>query len=507
MSSIRRGNPIIEVIKANKVYEGVHAIQDVGFDLYEGEIHALAGENGAGKSTLVKALAGAIELTSGQIILNGEEQSFRSPHDALEAGIAMVYQEPGLVEEMTVAQNIFLGKEKFLMRLRSVFIEAQQILQSIKFDVDTTAKVARLGEAQKRMVEIARAIFHRPKLIIFDEPTATMTPEEKLYFFSVIKSLAQRKISVIYISHALEESLELSDRITVLRDGKRVITDETRSMTRESIVKNMVGREIGKTHYAKGKGSEQGRGWKKKKKILRVENVIKRPVVRNMSFSAYSGEIVGIAGLVGSGRTEIAKIIVGAWKRNLVRGGMIYLEDRPIRYRVPKQAIDDGIVYITEDRKLNGFFETMNIYDNTYLGWLATKIGWRFLVSNKEREKLGNTWIDRLKIRALDQKAKLIELSGGNQQKVVVAKSLVQKPKLVIFDEPTHGVDVSAIEEIHNFIRSLAEQDIAIIVISSYLPEILSLCDRILVARGGRIVEEISPEEATEEKIMYAAIH
>ena len=507
MSSIRGGDPILRIIKANKVYEGVHAIQDVGLDLYEGEIHALAGENGAGKSTLVKALAGAIELTSGQIVLNGEEQSFRSPHDALEAGIAMVYQEPGLVEEMTVAQNIYLGKENFFIRLRSTFIGAQQILQSMKFDVDTTVKVARLGEAQKRMVEIARAIFHKPKLIIFDEPTATMTPEEKLYFFSVIKSLAQRKISIIYISHALEESLELGDRITVLRDGKHVITADTNSMTRESIVKNMVGRDIAKTHYAKGKGSDLERGRKKKKKILRVENVIKRPVVKNMSFSAYSGEIMGIAGLVGSGRTEIAKIIVGAWKRNLVRGGMIYLEDRPIRYRVPKQAIDDGIVYITEDRKLNGFFETMDIYDNIYVGWLGTKIGWHLAVSKKEREELGNTWIDRLKIRALDRKAKLIELSGGNQQKVVVAKSLVQKPKLVIFDEPTHGVDVSAIEEIHSFIRSLAEQDIAIIVISSYLPEVLSLCDRILVARGGRIVEELSPEEATDEKIMYAAIH
>jgi len=506
MSGVKDRKPVLQIKKANKVYEGVHAIQNIDFDLYKGEIHALAGENGAGKSTLVKALAGAIELTSGQILINGNRQSFKAPYDALRAGIVMVYQEPGLVEEMTVAQNIFLGKEKFLNRLRSTFIGAQQILQSMKFDVDTSIKVSRLGEAQKRMVEIARAIYHDPKVIIFDEPTATMTPEEKMYFFSVIKSLAEKKISVIYISHALEESLELSDRITVLRDGKQVITSDTKDMTRESIVKNMVGRDITQTYYAKAHKDIQGEA-KKKKQILRVENIIKRPIVKNMSFSVYGGEITGIAGLVGSGRTATANIIVGAWKRNMVRGGMIYLEDRPIRYRVPKQAIDDGIVYITEERKLNGFFETMNIDENTYLGWLSTKIGWRFFTSKKQEQKIGDTWIERLKIRTLDRKAKLVELSGGNQQKVVVAKSLVQKPKLVIFDEPTHGVDVAAIEEIHNFIRSLKKQNIGIIVISSYLPEILSLSDRILVARGGRIVEEFSPEDATENKIMYAAVH
>jgi len=240
---------------------------------------------------------------------------------------------------------------------------------------------------------------------------------------------------------------------------------------------------------------------------LKVENVIKRPFVKNMSFTVYSGEITGIAGLVGAGRTEIANIIYGAWKRNVIRGGMIYLDNKPIRYRVPAQAINDGIVYVTEDRKKNGFFETMTIHENVYLGWLATKIGRRFFVSKKDREEIGNTWIERLKIRALDPKLKLIELSGGNQQKAVVAKSLVQKPKLVIFDEPTHGVDVGAIDEIHSFIRSLVEEDIGIIVISSYLPEVMSISDRILVAKDGRIVEEFRPEDATQEKIMYAAVH
>jgi ABC-type sugar transport system ATPase subunit len=222
--------PVVKMIKATKIYGGSHAIRDVDLDLYEGEIHALAGENGAGKSTLMKALSGAIRLTSGNILLNGAEQSFNTPHDALKAGISMVYQEPDLVNEMTVGQNIFLGNEKVLMRMRTVFIGAQQILQSMKFGVDTAVKVERLGEAKKRMVEIARAILFNPKVIIFDEPTATMTPEEKMYLFSAIRSLASRKISVLFISHALEESLELADRITVLRDGEHIITADAKTM-------------------------------------------------------------------------------------------------------------------------------------------------------------------------------------------------------------------------------------------------------------------------------------
>lgn len=499
---------VLEVVNASKIYGGEHAIQDMNFKLYRGEIHSLVGENGAGKSTLVKAISGAIQLTSGQIKLNGIERSFKTPADALRAGISMVYQEPDLVDEMTVAQNIYLGNEKFIMRTRSVVIGAQQILQSMKFSVDTTVKVARLGEAQKRMVEIARAILSNPKVIIFDEPTATMTPEDKKYLFATIKSLAKRKISIIYISHALEEALEISDRITVLRDGEHILTDDACAMDRRSIIKNMVGRDVSQTHYVKkDKSDSHDKNSQNRKIILRVENVIKRPIVKNMSFTVYGGQITGMAGLVGSGRTAIAKIIVGDWKRNLVRGGSIYLNNRPVRYRVPKQAIDGGIVYITEDRKVNGFFETMSINKNIYMGWLATKLGKQVFVSNEKQNEIGGDWMKRLKIRALSPKSKLIELSGGNQQKVVIGKSLVQKPKLIIFDEPTHGVDVGAIQEIHKFIRSLVAEDIGIIVISSYLPEIISLCDRILVARSGRIVEEFKPEDATEEKIMFAAIH
>ena len=470
-----------------------------------GEIHGLVGENGAGKSTLCKALAGAISLSSGEILLDGQKQTFATPADALKSGIVMVYQETSLIPTMTVAQNIILGREKYMTRLRGMYIAAQQLLQSMNFHVDPTAMVSTLGAAQKQMVEIARAVHHRARLIIFDEPTATLTPEEKLHFFDLIHRLKDEGVAIIFISHALEEALALTDRVTVLRDGERVHTGPTKDLTREILVRHMVGRDLSQTYYAEARKPELKQT--RKKKVLSVQNVIMGKMVRNMSFSVYAGEITGISGLIGSGRTEIAKVISGALKRNFIYGGMIYLNGKPIRYRLPRQAVADGIVYVTEDRKLNGFFETMRIDENIYVGRLATPEGSSALLSRREQTRVGTEWIQRIKIRAINSRAKIVELSGGNQQKVVVAKSLVQNPKVVFFDEPTRGVDVGAIQDIHDFIRSLAAQGIAVVVISSYLPEILSLSDRILVARQGRIVEEFSAAEATEEKIMYAAIH
>jgi ABC-type sugar transport system ATPase subunit len=497
--------PVLSVSKGSKIYGGVHAIEDVDFDLFAGEVHALVGENGAGKSTLCKAIAGAIRLTSGAYCVDGKPVDFQSPRDALAAGICMVYQETSLVPNMTAAQNIELGNEKLLTRFRTLNIQAQQLLQSLNFHVDPATPVAILGTAKRQMVEIARAVYNKARIIIFDEPTASLTPEEIVHFFNLVRDLRGRGVAVIYISHALEESLKISDRITVLRDGKLVITAKTAEMTREKLVRHMVGRDITQTHYA-GKHGGKSRHHATEK-VLTVENVTMGAIVKNMSFSVYAGEVVGIAGLIGSGRTEIAKIVYGALKRNLINGGMIYLRGKPIRYRVPKQAINDGICYITEDRKLNGFFETMRIDDNVYVSKLATKLGWSFLLSRFKRNKLANYWVERLKIAALQRKARIVELSGGNQQKVVIAKSLAQDPAIVIFDEPTRGVDVGTIPEIHAQIRRLAEEGKAVVVISSYLPEILAVSDRILVARLGRIVAEFDAATATEDKILYAAIH
>jgi ABC-type sugar transport system ATPase subunit len=496
--------PVLNVSAGSKIYGGVHAIEGVDFDLYAGEVHALVGENGAGKSTLCKAIAGAIRLTSGTYYVDGSPVDFHSPRDALAAGICMVYQETSLVPTMTAAQNIELGNEKLLTRFRSLNIAAQQLLQSLNFQVDPAIPVALLGTAKRQMVEIARAIYNKARIIIFDEPTASLTPEEIVHFFNLVRDLRARGVAIIYISHALEESLKISDRITVLRDGRLVTTAKTAEMTREKLVRYMVGREITQTYYARAGAKERHH---RAEKVLVVENVTMGAVVKNMSFSVYAGQVVGIAGLIGSGRTEIAKIIFGALKRNLINGGMIYLRGKPVRYRVPKQAINDGIGYITEDRKQNGYFETMRIDDNIYLSKLATKAGFTFLLSGVARSKLANYWIERLKISALQRKARIVELSGGNQQKVVIAKSLAQDPSIIIFDEPTRGVDVGTIPEIHAQIRRLAEEGKAVVVISSYLPEIFAVSDRILVARLGRIVAEFDGATATEDRIMYAAIH
>ena len=496
--------PVLELVGATKSYQGAHALAEVDFDLRSGEVHALVGENGAGKSTLCKVLAGTIPLSAGEMRLDGRPVAFTDPGEALACGIAMVYQETSLVPGMSVAQNIELGHERFFNSLRRLNVRAQQILQSLNFDIDPTLPVALLGAAQRQMVEIARAVIADARIIIFDEPTASLSPEETQTFFDLVGMLRRKGLSIVFISHALEEALTIADRITVLRDGRKVVTDAADRFDRDRLVRAMVGRAQEEGGARRPPRTRAGGG---REKVLEVENVVGANLVQNMSFSVYAGEVIGMAGLVGSGRTEIAQIIAGVQKRRVLYGGMIYLRGRPVRYRVPRQAIDDGIVYVTEDRKVNGFFETMNAADNIYLGWLATRLGWRFLISSDERRRIGADWAERVNIRALSGNATISELSGGNQQKVVIAKSLVQRPRLVIFDEPTKGVDVGTIPQIHALIRNLAENGVAVIVISSYLPEIMALSDRILVAQQGRIAEEFSPEEATEEKIMFAAVH
>ncbi len=495
--------PIIELRKVTKEFHGVPALRDVNFDLLPGEVHALLGENGAGKSTLTKIIAGVHSPTQGDAFFKGEKLNLANPVDALRHGIAMVFQETSLVPSLTVAQNIYLGNEPFFNRLRGIYISAQQFLQSLNFNVDPTKYVSQLGAAQKQMVEIARAVHHKARVIIFDEPTATLTPEEKHHFFGLVNRLKGDGVSIIFISHALEEALSISDRITILRDGQHVVTDKASAFTRDSIVSSMVGRTLTQDMYQhKGRRARPYGA-----KVLSVENLSMGRMVRNTSFSVYSGQITGIFGLIGSGRTETAKIIAGVVKRDFLHGGEVRLDGRSVRYRTPRPAVKDGIVYVTEDRKLEGFFETKSIAENIYTGLLGADLNAAPIVSYAEMMELSAFWTQRLNIRAIDGNAKVIELSGGNQQKVVLAKALVQKPKLVILDEPTRGVDVGAIAEIHGVINELASSGIAVVVISSYLPEIMNLADRVLVARQGRVVEEFDIAEATEEKIMYAAVH
>jgi len=492
---------ILEARALTKAFHGNVAVDAVDFTLEAGEVHALLGENGAGKSTFSKLLAGVYPPEGGEILYQGEPLRAEGPAEALRRGIAMVYQETSLVPSMTVAQNLFLGHEKAFNRLRGITIAAQQFLQSLNFTVDPTALVSSLGAAKRQMVEIARAVRLNAKVIIFDEPTATLTPEERRHFFSLIDRLRARGVAIIFITHALEEALQMSDRITVMRDGRKVLTEKAGDLTQARIVQAMVGRELATEFAPRTKTRPAGQ------RVLSVEDVSMGALVRNTSFSVFAGQVTGLFGLVGSGRTETAKIVAGVFKRDFLRGGAIEYEGRPVRYATPGPAVADGIVYVTEDRKLEGFFENMSIAENLYAGLLAAGQNRFPFVSMVEMKALAEEWTDRLAIRSIGAEARVVELSGGNQQKVVIGKALIQKPRLIIFDEPTRGVDVGAVAEIHALIQRLADEGLAVVVISSYLPEILSLSDRILVARQGRVVEEFSPIDASSESIMYAAVH
>ncbi len=494
--------PIISLENATKTYGGIAALADADFDLYPGEIHALVGENGAGKSTLCKLIAGVVGPSAGGLRVDGEPVVFSAPKDASARGISMVYQETSLVPQLTVAQNIVLGRERAFNSVRKVRSAARQVLQRLNFKVDPSQLAGSLSAAKRQMVEIARAVLNEARVIILDEPTAALTPEETDHLFDLMRSLRRSGVAMIFISHALEEALNHADRISVLRNGRMMVTGPAADFDRARLIRHMIGEELGEGHDT----SVKARTPHSALPVLRVENVRMGSMVNNMSFSIFPGEITGIAGLIGSGRSEVARVIVGHTKRNF-DGGRIWLDGREVRYAIPADAVADGIAYISEDRKLDGFFETLSVSENIGLGWLA-KFGRRTLLAPLGRmRRIAQDWEQRLAIRRIGAGQPVLHLSGGNQQKVVIAKSLVQQPRLVIFDEPTRGVDVGAIAEIRQIIRSIADSGAGVMLISSYLPEILDLSDRILVAKGGTIVAEFSRAEATATKILHAAVH
>lgn len=493
--------PVIRLHGISKRYSGTYALREVDFDVRPGEVHALLGENGAGKSTLVKIISGAVTHDQGTLWVNGEERRFSSPKDSSDAGIAMVYQEGSLVESMTVAQNLFLGNEKLFNNLSHLNVEASELLESHNFHVRPEVEVGGLGIAQKQMVEIARAVHHEAKVVIFDEPTSSVTPEERLQLFLTMRRLRDRGIGIVFITHMLDEALDEADRITVLRDGAMQGTLDKASFDRETVVRMMVGRDVEYRRVSPGRDADPA-------PVLEVDDVSLPPAVRNMSFSAYAGEIVGIYGLVGAGRSEVASIIGGITKRRRLKGGKIRLGGRDVRFSTPRQARKAGIVYVTEDRKASGFFGHLSIAENIYLGDLCGAKRLPFLLRMKRLRGVASEYIERFQVRTLQpHRAKLVELSGGNQQKVVLAKSLTRKPLVAIIDEPTRGVDLGTIVEIHAMIRALADDGVAVVVISSYLPEIRALSDRILVARAGSIVAEFDPAEADDQRLMFAAVH
>jgi simple sugar transport system ATP-binding protein len=499
--------PIVVVTKAAKSYGGAPALSGVDITLYPAEVYGLLGENGAGKSTLAKSIAGVVTLTSGTMQIGGVAVQPTTPRQALELGIAMVFQESSLVPTMTVAESLFLGQESFYNRPRDVNLAAQQVLQSLNFDVEPDAVVGDLGAANKQMVEIARAFLHKANVIIFDEPTTSLTFEEKRHFFSLIKRLKAQGVSILFITHAIEDALTHCDRITILRDGKHVATGLSKEFGVEKVIQAMIGRDLSQTMYGQTKTHSRRPG----ERVLSVHGLrmthSTTGTVTNNSFSIFAGQVTGVFGLVGAGRTETFKVVAGLLKRNLVSGGEVVFRGSAKRYASPTAAVRDGIVYVTEDRKIEGFFQTMSSPRNIYLGVLAKFAPGNHWLSRRKEKAVGEKWINQLNVRSTSKAAKVVELSGGNQQKVVIARSLAQDPDLIILDEPTKGVDVGAIAEIHALINQLADEGKAVVVISSYLPEVLALSDRILVARTGKVVEEFSSSDATEENIMSAAVH
>jgi simple sugar transport system ATP-binding protein len=495
-------SPIVSLEAITKRYAGIAALQSADFDLFAGEVHALVGENGAGKSTLCKLIAGVITPSEGRLVIDGRTVQLTAPKDAARYGISMVYQETSLVPQLTVAQNMVLGRERAFNSVRKVRNAARQVLQRLNFNVDPSQLAGSLSAAKRQMVEIARAVLNDARIIILDEPTAALTPEETEHLFELMKSLQKSGVAMIFISHALEEALIHADRITVLRNGQLVKTGPATEFNRDRLIRFMIGDDLA----AHSSAPRAARVARTALPVLRVENIRMGNVVNNMSFSIFPGEITGIAGLIGSGRSEVAKVIMGHTKRNF-GGGQIWLEGREVRYSLPAQAVAAGIAYVSEDRKLDGFFDVMSVSENIGLGWLA-KFGRGAVVAPRTKMRaVAREWEERLAIRRIGSDQAVLYLSGGNQQKVVIAKSLVQKPKLVIFDEPTRGVDVGAIAEIRQIIRAFAEGGAGVMLISSYLPEILDLSDRILVAKSGTVVAEFARSEASAEKILHAAIH
>jgi ribose transport system ATP-binding protein len=498
------GSPenLLSLRRLSKRYPGVVALDEVSFDLRLGEVHCLVGENGAGKSTLIKVMAGAEKPDGGEIWVNGVQRHFANPAEAIAAGIGVIYQDFKLVPALSVAENILLGHQPRRWNDKSPFIdwkklraEAGALLAQIGVELPLQQSVSRLSIAQRQMVEIAKALHHRARIIAMDEPSATLTDKELAHLFELIRRLTADGVGIIYISHRLEEIFEIGNRLTVLRDGKWVTTTEVASTNRRQLVQWMVGRELKEeTNHAR----EEQRPIATE--VLRVEN-LSRDWVSEVSFNVRAGEIFGFAGLVGSGRTEVARMIFGADRKQT---GRIFIDGKEINPRSPAEAIALGIGLLTEDRNQQGLIMGLSVQENIVLSsYDKLRLGWR--INWRQVKTTAQEHVERLRIRTPSLAQRVANLSGGNRQKVVLARWLATNCRVLIFDEPTWGIDVGVKREIYDLIRKLAAERRAIIVISSDLPEVMALADRIGVMWEGQLAGILSRQEATQEKIMHLA--
>ena len=493
---------ILSMRRIDKRFTGVHALRQVDFDLDEAEIHALVGENGAGKSTLMKVLIGIAPKDSGEIHYLGHPFNARDPKHALEMGIGIIHQELNMMDHLTVAQNIFIGRES--TRLNGIFLDkreqnrrAEELFKRLKMNIDPGETLGRLTVGKQQMVEIAKAVSHRLRILILDEPTAALTDAEIEELFTIMRDLASRGVGMVHISHRLDEIHRIADRVTVLRDGERVDTKKTSEVTRQQIINMMVGRVIYEQPKTKSNVAPGAQV------VLRVNRLNAGRLVKNISFELREGEILGIAGLMGSGRTETARAVFGA---DQVQSGSIEVRGRRVSIHSPEDAVAHGIGYLSEDRKRFGLAVNLSVRDNLAMATYDRFQRGLFIQARAVRS-VTEEFIRKLNIKTPSLEQLLRNLSGGNQQKVVIAKWLIRNCDILIFDEPTRGIDVGAKSEIYTLMNGLTREGKSVIMISSELPEILRMSDRIIVMSEGRITGELAIEKASQEAIMeYATI-
>lgn len=488
---------ILKMSDIVKTFPGVKALDGACLNIYKGKVMALLGENGAGKSTLIKVMTGIYQMDSGSLYVGNSKVDFRNINDSQEKGIAVIHQELNLIPELTITENIFLGREltNSFGKIDSNLMkkEARFLLDklNVKESVDTLVKNLTIGKMQ--MVEIAKALSQNAKIIVMDEPTDALTDSETESLFAVIRELTSHGKSIVYISHRLKEIPEICDDITIMRDGKFICEAHVKDIDEDFIIRNMVGREL-EEQFPRVEV-------KKGKEILKVEN-LKNRYIDDISFNLHEGEILGISGLMGAGRTELAKTIYGNLKKD---SGKILIDGKEIDIKSEKDAIKAGIAYVSEDRKGDGLVLGMSVKENMTLSALDFFSSLFKLDHSKEKKEVED-YIDKFKIKTPNVDEKTKNLSGGNQQKIAIAKALLTNPKILILDEPTRGVDVGAKKEIYDFINELKTKGLSIIMISSEMPEIMGLSDRIIVIHNGKITGEFTAEEVTQENIMRCAV-
>ena len=490
---------LLEMQNITKEFPSVKALSGVSLKVRRGSVHALMGENGAGKSTLMKCLFGIYSPDSGKIFLEGKEVSFKSPKEALENGVAMVHQELNQALKRSVADNIWLGR--YPTRLGFYALEGKmqrdtrKIFRQLDLDIDPTRIMSEMSVSERQMAEIAKAVSYNSKIIVLDEPTSSLNEEEVEHLFAILEKLKKKGCGIIYISHKMEEILRISDDITVMRDGMHIATEKAENMTMEKIIKLMVGRELTE------------RFPKKENKIgdvtLRVDGLWARYApVKNVSFEVRAGEVVGVAGLGGAGRTELLETIFGLLTKDK---GKLYLHGREIKNRTPREAKRNGFALITEERRATGIFGILDITENTVISGLGKYLSGGIYLNSSKMKRDTDWAIRSMRIKTPSRKTKIRTLSGGNQQKVILGRWLLTEPEILLLDEPTRGIDVGAKYEIYQLILSLANKGKTVIMVSSEMPELFGICDRILVMSGGRLAGEVNTKDSSQEEIMSLA--